>query len=1365
MYEYGIDVGSVSIKVAQFFNGNLVKTDYIIHKGSPYNTLFKIISDLKEPEKIVLTGSVPKVLVENLGVLRVNEVEAIVRGLKFLYGDFNSIIEIGGINSKFITLNKGLMDFSSNSLCAAGAGIFLDQQAQRLCVPIDKFGDIALNSKRPARIAGRCSVFAKSDMIHLQQIGTPIEDLVAGLCYALARNFKSAIIKGREVLSPVAFIGGVAGNKGMGAALKDVLKINDSDLIIPEHHKTIGAIGAVLIARESSWKLRLKGIENFKKWLNQPEHIHRLPPLNGRKEWRPCILVNPPKEKTSGYLGVDVGSISTNLVIIDKNGNVLARKYLWTKGRPIDMVIKGLAELNSEIGDKIEIIGVGTTGSGRYLIGELIGADVIKNEISAQARAAIEIVPDVDTIFEIGGQDSKYISIENKTIVDFEMNKVCAAGTGSFLEEQTQVLGVRLEEFGDRALEAKSPINLGERCTVFIGSEVIHYQNNLAERENLLAGLGYSTVFNYLNRVVGSKKIGEHIAFQGGVAANKAVVSAFEEVLNKKIIVPPNHDVTGAIGIALLVRDSGIQKTKFKGFDLAKKSYKTDSFVCKHCSNECEINRIKIEGEKPLFYGGRCERYEEREKVEDKNLPDLFKVRNEIFFKTEDIEGIEIGIPRALIFYELFPFFYRFLVELGFKPVLSEETNRSIIDAGTALTIADTCFPVKACLGHIDSLIKKGIRKFFIPSVITMRPNSENFTRSFVCPYVQSLPYQAKAIFGDKIEVYAPPIYFDRGKKVVEKGLFEFAKQFGKDRRAVSEAIKKAFDYQNQVQKEITQKVQKVIEDYKGIILLICSRPYNGYDEGLNLKLIQKVRSLGILPIPLDFIELDYDFLSEDFYNMYWHYGQKILGATKFIAEKDNVYAVYLSNFACGPDSFLINFLKEKINRKPMLVLELDEHSGDAGFITRLEAFVDSIKNMKQKVEPAKIKATSLLKKERKVFIPYMCDGAQILCSGMRFAGIDAEVMDPPDEESVMLGRKFTSGRECLPAIITAGDMLKKIKASDFIPDEASFLMAQGSGPCRFGQYYKLHRIILDKLGLNNVTIYAPNQGPSLFDDLGPMGLKFLLLTWDGICAVDGLEAKVRRIRPYELNRGEADRIYNEVLKAICKEIEKGKNITPILKNARITFDKIKIDKIPKPKIGIVGEIYIRSQKFSNGFLERKLESMGCEVSLPSIAEWFFYTNFTRIRNCLWFKQFRRAIFTEIFNYYMEWRQKFIYKILGLEPEPEVKKILRLAEKYIHPSFEGEAILSVGKTIEFMKENFSGVINVMPFTCMPGNIVTTVYKGIKDDYPEFPLLSLSFDGVANTIDEIRLETFVEQAKKFAFSKKFLVNKIKKGGLL
>ena len=1127
-----------------------------------------------------------------------------------------------------------------------------------------------------------------------------------------------------------------------------MLDIAASDLIIPDKYDCIGAIGAVLTMKQKNGHNTLKGLDDFARWLTKPRFVKRLAPLNGHKNWPALTEFKPPRHRIKAYLGVDVGSISTNLVLIDEHGNVLARRYMWTKGRPIEVVLQGLKEIAQETRDKVEIAAVGTTGSGRYLTGEFIGADIIKNEISAQARAAIEIDPDVDTIFEIGGQDSKFISLSDRTIIDFEMNKVCAAGTGSFLEEQAEVLGVELDEFGSIALDAKSPINLGERCTVFIGSEVIHHQSDISERENLLAGLGYSIVFNYLNRVVNGKKIGDRIFFQGGVAANKAVVSAFEEVLKKNITVPMNYDITGAIGIALLVREANITKTKFRGFELASRKYSSESFVCEHCSNECEINKIVISGENPIHYGGRCERYEEK-KRSSSDLPDYFKMRNDIFFKTESVEGIEIGIPRCLVFYELFPFFYKFLSSLGFKPVLSEPTNRKIIESGSEVSVADTCLPVKVALGHIRQLIKNGINQLFLPSIISMSPNDENFTRCFVCPYVQTIPYIARAVFSNDIKVYSPSIYFDRGRSGIEGALIEFGRQFNKSAKQVINAIQKATEYQNEIQQKIDKIGQKALNDISENALVICSRPYNGYDLGLNLDLPKKIRDLGIQAIPLDFIPHDYKALHEDFYNMYWHYGQRILGAAESINKNKDLFAVYLSNFACGPDSFLTRFFKEKLGQKPYLLIELDEHSGDAGFITRCEAFYDSIKGAREISAARKIKIESEVRKDRTIFVPDMCDAAQVLAAAMRHAGIDAQVLPPPDIESVNIGRQYTSGKECLPAIITAGDMVKKINAPDFKPGKSAFFMAQGSGPCRFGQYYKLHRIILDDLGLSEVPIYAPNQGPSLFDDLGKMGFKFLLSVWDGICAVDALEGRVRMLRPYEIEAGQTNSIYNAALNKISNLIENGKSIIPYIKNVRKLLDTVEIDNdIVKPKIGIVGEIYVRSQRFSNNFVIDKLEKLGCEAVLPSIGEWFFYTNFTRVKNCYWFNQYRRAIFTKIFDQYMKWRQHKIYRILGLKSEADIRQLLDLAETYVHPSFEGETILTIGKTIECIHEDFSGVVNIMPFTCMPGNIVTTIYKAIKDRYPDFPLFVLSLDGLEHSVEDMRLETFASQAKNY-----------------
>lgn len=1346
MLEYGIDIGSVSIKLAEFDKNSLVQTRYVKHCGQPYNILLDILRETKHIDRLVLTGGLVGPLTDILCAARVNEVEASAAGVMHFHPEVRSIIEIGGEDSKLISIDHGIRDFASNTICAAGTGIFLDQQARRLCYDIEDMGDIALQAKNPARIAGRCSVFAKSDMIHLQQIGTKPDDLIAGLCFALVRNFKSVIAKGKDIEVPVAFVGGVAANKGMVKAFHDILQIRADQLVIPEHYNCMGAIGAVFVARRMNLESTYRGHGQLEQWLAMPKIVKRLPPLDGREKKIPPITMSIADGKTTGYLGIDVGSISTNLVVIDHSGKILGRKYLWTKGRPIEVVLDGLAELRSEIGNRVDIVGAGTTGSGRYLIGEFVGADIIKNEITAQARATTEIDPHVDTIFEIGGQDSKFISLQHGTIVDFEMNKVCAAGTGSFLEEQAQILDVELNEFGDLALKAESPINLGERCTVFINSEVIHHQKDTNERENLLAGLGYSIVYNYLNRVVGNKKIGNRIYFQGGVAANRAVVSAFNKVLGKDVAVPSDYDVTGAIGIALIVRDSNIKKTRFKGFGLLSRSYEAISFTCRDCSNECEVNEISIEGDSPIRHGGRCGKYEEKDGKTTNNLPDLFKLRNDIFFKTEDIEGVDIGVPRSLIIYELFPFFYEFLKQLGFKPLLSGPTTRKTIECGAELSAADTCLPVKVSLGQMQDLINKNVKRFFLPSVITMPRQDEIFPRSYVCPYVQSTPYLARAVFGRKIDIHSPHLHFDRGRVGVEESMIRFGREFGKSKKEIRKALSIAFEHWHDVQRNIRELSADVMRNLNGIAFVVCSRPYNGYDLGMNLNLPRKFRDLGIPAIPIDFLCLNFKAIEDDFRDMYWHYGQRILSAAEMISKDKRLFPVYLSNFACGPDSFLIRFFKEKLGAKPFLLIEIDEHSGDTGFITRSEAFLDSIKGASRSGKPRKMCSRSEVKKGRRIYVPYMCDGARVLASAMKFGGIDAEVLPPPDEESINIGRMYTSGRECIPAIITAGDMVKKINSPGFNPERSGFFMAQGSGPCRFGQYYRLHRIILDDLGHQEVPIYAPNQGPSLFDDLGRMGIKFLVSVWDGISAVDALEARVRMIRPYEKVKGKTDFIYNRCLDEICRLIEKGDGLSAFLIEARRDLDAIEIDHLKKPRIGIVGEIYVRSQEFSNNFVIRTLEELGCEVALPSIGEWFLYLNFTRVRNCRWIRQYRRAIFTKIFDRYMKYRQKKIFENLRVKPETSIERLLGNASTYLHSTLEGEAVVTVGKTIGFIREGYNGVINVMPFTCMPGNTVTTVFKNVKDDFPDFPLFNLSVDGLDHAVDAMRLETFVTQAK-------------------
>ncbi|MFQ6079462.1 MAG: acyl-CoA dehydratase activase-related protein, partial [Thermodesulfobacteriota bacterium] len=691
-------------------------------------------------------------------------------------------------------------------------------------------------------------------------------------------------------------------------------------------------------------------------------------------------------EKVNAYLGLDVGSISTNLVVIDEDENVLAKRYLMTAGRPIEAVRRGLKEIGDEVGDRVCIRGCGTTGSGRYLTADFVGADIVRNEITAQATAAAHIDPQVDTIFEIGGQDSKYISLENGVVVDFEMNKVCAAGTGSFLEEQAEKLDISIkEEFGTLALQARCPIRMGERCTVFIESDLVHHQQRAARTDDLVAGLSYSIVQNYLNRVVGEKRIGNRIFFQGGTAFNKGVVAAFERWLGKDVVVPENHDVTGAIGVAILAKEEKTwEKSTFKGFDLSERKYELTTFECKGCSNMCLIRKVSVEGEKPLFYGSRCEKYDVIKRSKAGDLPDIFSEREGLLFAP--YEGEEnlpedapvIGIPRILHFHELFPFWKVFFTELGYRIVLSDFTNKELIREGVETIVAETCFPIKAAHGHVLNLLKKGIKDIFIPSVINIKSPDPEIELTQTCPYVQSFPYAGKSsIDFDQYgaSVLQPIIHFGWEREHVEKELVKFGRELKRSAPAVKEAFAKAEANQKKFYDTLIQRGREVLEGLKPgeRAMVIVGRPYNSCDSGINLEVPKKLKELGMLALPMDYLPLDSASRKEGIKEMYWRYGQRILSAAHLIRENRHLQAVFISNFGCGADSFIFHFFRDTLRGKPFLQLEIDEHSADAGVITRCEAFLDSLKHAKEGVGE-KIRRPLRTDNTRRIYIPYMCD-------------------------------------------------------------------------------------------------------------------------------------------------------------------------------------------------------------------------------------------------------------------------------------------------------------------------------------------------------------------------------------------------------
>jgi len=1390
----GIDIGSVSVKLVLLSpDGKILQTYYQRSKGQPLLTLKNILKDLFEKfdsnqvKSIATTGTGGKLVNSILGGSFVNEVIAQVKAAGNLCPEVRTIIEMGGEDSKLILLrwDKGtktlaLEDFSMNMLCAAGTGSFLDQQANRLKISIEEeFGELALKSKNPPRIAGRCSVFAKSDMIHLQQIATPDYDIVAGLCFAMARNFKSSIAKGKKIEKPISFQGGVAANLGMRRAFESVLELSEGELVIPQYYKEMGAIGAGLsIMGMEKENITFLGLSKLDEYLSSTTRRHK-----GKD---PLIFAFPdnkyfdatrnhqvPKEeRIDAFLGIDVGSLSTNVVAIDKNKKVIARIYLMTEGRPIEAVKKGLKIVGNQIKDKVNILGAGTTGSGRYLTGDFVGADVVHNEITAQAIAAVNIDPRVDTIFEIGGQDSKYIGLQDGAVVDFEMNKVCAAGTGSFLQEQAEKLSIQIEEeFGDLALKSKCPVNCGERCTVFMESDLVAHQQSGVPKEDLVAGLAYSIVYNYLNKVVGDKRVGDHIFFQGGVAWNKAVVAAFEKVTGKKITVPPHHDVTGAIGAAILaMEDYAGGQSNFKGFDLSEKEYTISTFECADCANHCEIKEVAVEGEPSLFYGSRCEKYDTKKKPRRKDIPDLFKERDKILFNLHkefvtprDASGQKdrkkIGIPRSLSFYDFFPYWAAFFENLGFEVVLSDPTNKRIIHQGTERVLSESCFPVKVAHGHVLNLLKKKVDYIFLPSLINMKKEDDHNRENYACPYVQSLPYVIQAAIDLKeadVRMITFPVHFQLDRKVLLRELIRMGKELNIKSKQINDAMTRAEECQEEFEKWLLRKGKEVLnnlaEDQKALVLI--GRPYNTCDPELSLNLPRKLADLGVWAIPMDFLCHDPQIKKAHLPNMYWKYGQKILATSEVLKKHKNLFGIYVSNFGCGPDSFILHFFKKNSGEKPFLMIELDEHSADAGVMTRCEAFLDSLKKHETPEKPAVPPRYQIrdFENHRILYIPYMCDHAFAFKAALNACGLEAHVMEESDEETLVLGRKFTSGKECYPCILTTGDLLKFMKKTDGDSEKVAFFMPKANGPCRFGQYHNLHRMILDEMGYSDVPIVSPDSEDSYSSFLNLDG-DFRKLAWKGMVATDLLIKLLHQTRPYEKTKGETDQIYRSCLEQLTKTIASKGDLEKTLSWAGMMFSKIR--KVPgerKPIIGVVGEIYIRSNRFSNNDLVRKIEALGGEAWVAPMSEWISYTTYMYIRN----SSLQRKHKEQFKGWLTNWVQRnkaqrlekrLVGKILGCY-EPDIADVLDLASPYLHESFGGEAILSVGKAIEYMHQGLSGIINAMPFTCMPGTIVTAISKKLREDFGNFPWLNLAYEGQEDSNEITRLEAFMHQAKEF-----------------
>ena len=1003
VYHVGVDVGSVSINCVVVDEKQQVvyEAPYLRHYGLVYEETHALLKKILEPDffrgpyeirSVSFTGVHGQIVADILSAPWEVETIAQVLGVTRIVPGVRTVISIGGQDAALFQLahDNGqwhLEAFNMNGPCASGTGSFIDQQAERLTLSmygnefnmdqethqqtLDDFVALGHNSTYPAPVACRCTVFTKSDMIHLQNKGETLPNIIAGLHYGNAANYMSTIVANRDLDEPIVFIGGMASNKLQVRAFQHYFP----QLQVPSHHTSLGALGVALQAQKQGWTntVDLSKLDNghkqsryqFPKAERLELKLTHFDPDNSLSAW-----ATRRKNPVKAYLGVDIGSTTTKYALIDDEGQIINKCYVPTRGKPIEVTQKLLRTLCDQTGKQVTLLAIATTGSGRNVVGDFLKADLVIDEITAHAKGAVAIDPEVDTIFEIGGQDSKYIRIENTHPLDFDMNKVCAAGTGSFLHELANKLKINIVgEFQEIALSAETPIHLAERCTVFMESDLVSFAQKGADRRDLIAGLCYAIVYNYLNRVVEKRLVGQRIMFLGGPSLNQGIVAAFEKVTGKPILVPKHREVMGAYGAALSVRElfqRGDISQQARDLErLAQLEVNYSETVCKadkKCHNECKLKVYNFGGRKSIW-GGDCGRYEvsRYDGVQQQNF---FEERQQLFLQALEekcflsLESVgtdqqtkpTVGVPLALHSLEWGILWGHLLAELGFPVRFSPRTNNKLVLSGLESMTAETCFPVKVFHGHVRHLLE-ACDYLFLPNVINMPTPTEEET-GFFCPLVESSQYMVRAALKIPDErMIRPTLYLKESRSTLIDSIHRsLPTHLRPDLAEVGKAFEKAWSRQEEFRRLLLRRGQEILQQTSSTepLWIVTGRPYNLYDERLNLQLGKYLAKLGIKALPMDFLDLDDEDLS-DYPRMYWGLGAKILRTAKRIARTPNWYGVHLTNFSCGADSFIEHFYRNILGNKPSLILELDEHSAVAGVMTRIEAYKNVVKNLQER--------------------------------------------------------------------------------------------------------------------------------------------------------------------------------------------------------------------------------------------------------------------------------------------------------------------------------------------------------------------------------------------------------------------------------
>jgi len=1398
----------------------IIDTKSVSHNGNPKAITIELLNEFFAPsDRIVFTG---RKFRELINIESITEPESTEFGLLYINdgsANYQAIASLGGETFIVYILDKfgKIQNVISKNQCASGTGEFFLQQIKRMDLDIDE-AIVISDGAVPFKVSGRCSVFCKSDCTHALNKAIPKSEVTAGLSLMLSEKIEELLSKAN--VSDVLLLGGVTRNK----SVINFLKSKYPNSIVPNEATYFEALGAAYYAYTCDTS-EIYSIDNLFSESKSSFAFHK--PINDYLSNVKFEKIDKRKarENEKCIVGLDVGSTTTKAVVLScDNLDILASEYIYTNGDPITAAKKCYSSLNKQLGSNIEIIGISTTGSGRHIAGLHAQTEAVFNEITAHSTAALHFDSEVDTIFEIGGQDAKYTYIVNRMPADYAMNEACSAGTGSFIEESAwESLRVKVMDIESYALNAMHPPNFSDQCSAFISSDIKTAQQEGISRDNILAGLVYSVCLNYANRVKGNRPIGDKIFMQGGVCYNKAIPIAMAALTGKDIVVPPEPGLMGAFGVALLLKEkidlNLLSEQNFSLNELIDRDvlYR-EPFICKggneNCDLNCEINLIELSHKKYPF-GGACNKYYSIKPsiIDDYNKYDFIAKRNQLMYEkyAPKIElsdnAITVGMNNSFHLHSLYPFFYNFFAQIGVKLVVPEKLD----EKGYAREISSLCFPAQISLAAFQELVNLSPDYIFLPSILEMNCGEDEPQRldfNCTCVFVSGEPHYIKQAFKDYNldgKIFSPNLNFANGIDKEEKKIAEFAKSIGiSNEQQISNAfhyaIKAQLDYQIESEK-LGESFLEFLADYPDeFAIMLIGRPYNSFIDFANKGIPRKFASRGAYIVPFDIFNTSSESIDD---NMFWESGKKILRAAKLVKKVPNLFATYITNFSCAPDSMIINTFRSIMGDKPSLTLELDSHSADAGINTRIEAALDiisnyrqiAISNMKdsdefqlaeiQFADPIARFITSdgedlpLTHKDIEILIPSMGDiSARLFAAALRSLGFNAKPLEVPNAEVLKYGRANSTGKECLPLQLMVGELMEYIENHWDKSKHIAFFTVQGAGNCRLGQYPVFIRDLLRRKKIKNVAqMVLMNE-----DGFAGLGESFALRGIQSIIAADVLDDVRNGIMANAVDAESGLIIFENLLGEFKRDFEnKAEDVYKLLESFALAIKEQIPARIPIEKskyIAMVGEIYVRRDAFAHKFINVIVAKKGFILKTAYISEWIFYVDYLLQIDLLESeKSLKKKFERQIRNFFMRDTERRIKKTLEKSgfykySRTEIEPLLKHSKHLLPYEFKGEPGLTLGIALHEGLEKYCGIINLGPFGCMPTRLSEAIampemnvegkLKAKRQHSPNFdmhqvfhnalniPFLTIETDGnVYPQLINAKLESFLLQAERIA----------------